>query len=82
MKKLSATEWIDTYLKELTALTDRSFDKLNAEYPDFAIYTVLIAIDLEKGVSSIGFDDLENSLIICDWLTRKRRSGSKRNENL
>ncbi|MDR2100734.1 MAG: hypothetical protein LBP40_07925 [Campylobacteraceae bacterium] len=63
-----------TFLKNIEDMTERAFDKLYAEHPDFNLYTVFIHVDFtdlksfekepitSRAVCSIGFDDLANSL--------------------
>ena len=62
----------DEYLTEMKIMVDKALSRLKKEQPEFEVYTICIWTDPEafsddyQGYSSIGFDDLDNSLKLVD----------------
>lgn len=62
----------EEYLAEMEAMVDRALTRLKNEQPEFKVYTICIWTDPEaieddyKAYSSIGFDNLENSLKLME----------------
>jgi len=62
----------EEYLNEMKSMVDKALHRLKSEQPEFKIYTICIWTDLKavsdtyQGYSSIGFDNLENSLRLVE----------------